>query len=85
MEPPARGAFHDLGSLILGEKAQQIQRQLALRCLLVVLAADREFLAALGQLANDDGLVRSFAGDAISVVKINPVEKIGFRILSSLF
>ena len=45
-------------------------------------AADSDFLAAVKQLANDDGLVRCLAGDTVSGVKINPIKKISLRVLS---
>jgi hypothetical protein len=60
----------------------QVEHQLALRGLLVLLAADSELLTALNQLPDDDGLVRRFARNPVSGMKIDPVEQIGFRVLS---
>jgi transposase len=80
VEPPARGALNDLCSLELGKRAEHGQRQLVLRILLVVLAIDRNLLAVLEKLADDDPLVFNLASDAIGSEKINPVTPIGFHI-----
>jgi hypothetical protein len=82
VQPPARHTLHDLVTLIFREKTQQVEHQLALRGFLVLLAADSQLLATLKQLADDDPLVGRFACDAVSGVKIYPVEEISFRVLS---
>lgn len=45
---------------------------------------DRDLLAAPDQLANDDLLVRRFAGNAVGSMKIDSVVQVSFRVLSQL-
>ena len=82
VEPTARRPLDDLCPLKLGEGAQYGQHQLVLGVLFVVLAADSDLLAAIEQLANDDGLVCRFASDPVCGQKIDSVEQVGFRVLS---
>ena len=81
MKSSARHTLHDFGTLIFRKKPEHVEGQLAFGGRLVFLAADSNLLAAFDQLADDDRLVRCFAGETVSGVKIDSVEQIGFGVL----